>query len=312
MVTRLSSQFMHYQKTDSMMHSQSQLADKYQRITTGKRLLQSADDPAAAAENLQINQTQARLAQYKTARNFSQHQMQSQLQVVEKMEDLSRRIKQTFVAVSNQSIMSEDARQAYATELESLKSELVGLANSKDSSGNYLFAGYQTDTVPLVVGTNGVVNYQGSQDAIKQHIDADREVTVNFTAQQVLQPATGGDIFQSLDLAINTLKTPYQSANPQAQSILAANIDSAHSDLQNTMKSLSTISSQLGSQLKEVEQLNSRSEDVSLLLKERQSQLTNTDMAAEISEYYQEEAILQASYSLFAQMKDLSLFNLLR
>jgi flagellar hook-associated protein 3 FlgL len=312
MVTRLSSQFMHYQKTDSMMHSQSQLADKYQRITTGKRLLQSADDPAAAAENLQINQTQARLAQYKTARNFSQHQMQSQLQVVEKMEDLSRRVKQTFVAVSNQSIMSEDARQAYATELESLKSELMGLANSKDSSGNYLFAGYQTDTAPLIMNSNGAVSYQGSQDAIKQHIDADREVTVNFTAQQVLQSATGADIFQSLDLAISTLKTPYQAANSQAQSILAANIDSAHSDLQNTMKTLATISSQLGSQLKEVEQSNSRSEDISLLLKERQSQLTDTDMAAEISEYYQEEAILQASYGLFAQMKDLSLFKILR
>ncbi|MFW0031149.1 MAG: flagellar hook-associated protein FlgL [Arsenophonus endosymbiont of Dermacentor nuttalli] len=153
---------------NSMMQSPSELTAKYQRITTGKRLLQSADDPIAA-EAVQINQTQARLMQYKTAPNFSQHQMQSQLQIVERMEDLTRRVKQTLVAVSNQSIMSADARQAYAIELESLKSELLGLANSKDSSGNYLFAGYQTDSVPLVMNSNGTVSYQGSPDAIKQH-----------------------------------------------------------------------------------------------------------------------------------------------
>ncbi|MDR5615812.1 hypothetical protein [Arsenophonus sp.] len=138
MITRLSNQLMHYQKMSSMMRSQSDLAEKYQRITTKERLLQAADDPAAAAESLQIKQTQVRLAQYQRVNNIAQHQMQSQLQVVDKMEDLTRNIKETLVAVSNQSILNDKERLAYATKIEDLKSQLFVLANSKDGSGNFI------------------------------------------------------------------------------------------------------------------------------------------------------------------------------
>lgn len=310
MVTRLSTQLMHAQTVDSMMHSRFKIAQSEQRMTTQQRLLQSADDPAAATETLQLNQAQARLQQYKTGRNFSQHQMQSQLQAVEKMADITRDIKQTFVAVANQSIMSDDVRQIYADKLEGLKAQLVGLANGKDSAGNYLFAGYQTDTPPLI-DTNGTITYQGGQTAIKQHIDVDREVTVNFTAQQVLQPVGGSDIFAALDSAIATLKTPYQSAPSQVQKMLTANIDQAHHDLDNSSKTIASITSQLGLQLKEIEQLDSHSEDLSLLTKERLKQLNGVDMVAEITEYHQEAMVMQASYSIFAEMKNLSLFKML-
>lgn len=131
MVTRLSNQLMHYQKMSSMMRSQSELAEKYQRITTKERLLQSADDPAAA-ESLQIKQTQVRLAQSQRVNNIAQHQMQSQSQVIDKMEDVTRNIKETLVAVSNQSILNDKERLAYATKIEDLKSQLFVLANSKD------------------------------------------------------------------------------------------------------------------------------------------------------------------------------------
>lgn len=312
MVTRLSNQLMHYQKMSSMMRSQSELADKYQRITTKERLLQSADDPAAAAENLQIKQTQVRLAQYQRVNNIAQHQMQSQLQVVDKMEDVTRNIKETLVAVSNQSILNDKERLAYATKIEDLKSQLFVLANNKDGSGNYMFAGYKTDTAPLEMNNSGTVSYQGGADAVKQHIDADREVTVYFTAEQVLLPATGSNIFQSLDSVITTLKTPYQSATPQEQAVMAAVINTATGGLQDTTKALSTITSQLGLQLKEVENLSSRHEETSVLLKERQSQLMDTNLLEEITEFKQLEEVMKASYSIYGQMKDLSLFKILR
>ncbi|MDR5610751.1 MULTISPECIES: flagellar hook-associated protein FlgL [unclassified Arsenophonus] len=312
MITRLSNQLMHYQKMSSMMRSQSDLAEKYQRITTKERLLQAADDPAAAAESLQIKQTQVRLAQYQRVNNIAQHQMQSQLQVVDKMADVTRNIKETLVAVSNQSILNDKEHLAYATKIEDLKSQLFVLANSKDGSGNYMFAGYKTDTAPLEMNNSGTVSYQGGADVVKQHIDADREVTVYFTAEQVLLPTAGSNIFQSLDSVITTLKTPYQSAAPQDQTAMSAVISTATRGLQDTTKALSTITSQLGLQLKEVENLNSRHEETSVLLKERQSQLMDTNLLEEITEFKQLEEVMQASYSIYGQMKDLSLFKILR
>ncbi|SPP31065.1 Flagellar hook-associated protein 3 [Arsenophonus endosymbiont of Aleurodicus floccissimus] len=224
--------------------------------------------------------------------------MQSQLQVIDKMEDVTRNIKETLVAASNQSILNDRKNLAYATKIEYLKSQLFVLANSKDGSGNYMFAGYKTDTAPLVMDSSGAVSYHGGTEPVKQHIEADREVTVYFTVKQVLLPATGSNIFQSLDSVITTLKTPYQSATPQVQAAMSAVISTATGGLQDTTKSLSTVTSQLGLQLKEVENLNSSHEETSVLLKERQSQLMDTNLLEEITEFKQLEEVMQASYSL--------------
>lgn len=309
MVTRLSSQFMHYQKMNSMMYTQGRLSESEQRLMTGKRNLQSADDPIATAEVLQLNQSQARSEQFQTARQSSQQSMRLQMTTVGQMNDVALEIKQVFVAVGNQSIINDSDRQIYADTLESLKNRLFDLANSKAGFGNFMFAGYKTDNPPLV-DNNGQITYQGGTDAIKQSIDVNREVTVSFTAEQVLQPAGGKDIFATLDLAIRTLKTPYQSASSQAQDFLTANINAAHNDLNDSMNTLSNIASQLGLQLKDIESLDSRHKDVSLLATERLNQLNNVDLVAEITEYHQQFMVLQACQSLYIQTNNLSLFKM--
>lgn len=93
---------------------------------------------------------------------------------------------------------------------------------------------------------------------------------------------------------------------------MAAVISTATGDLQDTTKTFSTITSQLGLQLKEVENLSSRHEETSVLLKERKNQLMDTNLLKEITEFKQLEEVIQASSSIYGQMKDLSLFKILR
>ena len=44
-----------------------------------------------------------------------------------------------------------------------LKSSVLGLLNSKDSSGNYLFSGSKTSTPPYVRNNDGTYSYQGDE-----------------------------------------------------------------------------------------------------------------------------------------------------
>lgn len=105
---------------------------------------------------------------------------------------------------------------------------------------------------------------------------------------------------------------PIESTVGHQTRTLAMTSTPATGGLQDTTKTLSTITSQLGLQLKEVENLNSRHEETSVLLKERQSQLMDTNLLEEITEFKQLEEVMQASYSIYGQMKDLSLFKILR
>ncbi|MNT89445.1 Flagellar hook-associated protein 3 [compost metagenome] len=69
---------------------------------------------------------------------------------------------------------------------------------------------------------------------------------------------------------------------------------------------------ELGSQLQEMDTLDSIGKDRDMINKTQMSALVDADLAESISSYFMQQAALQASYKTFGDMQGMSLFQLNR
>ena len=76
-----------------------------------------------------------------------------------------QRAKEIALAASNGTATDAD-RKAYASELGQIQQQVLGLMNSKDAAGNYLFSGSKTDTAPYTQNADGTYTYNGDQTQI--------------------------------------------------------------------------------------------------------------------------------------------------
>jgi flagellar hook-associated protein 3 FlgL len=205
--------------------------------------------------------------------------------------------------------------------LQGIKDQIVNMANSTDGNGRFIFGGYKSDKPPYSVdATTGAVTYSGGDEAISQQVDASRTMTISHTGTQVFNTLTSNpvkepdgtpsqtDIFKTIDGAIAALKTPKASfASPTDYT---AAIDKSNRGLSNSLNNVLSVRSQLGTQLDELDKLDSMGDDTKLINGDKLNALVGTDWTAAISQYSLQQVALQASYKTFTSMQGLSLFQM--
>ena len=181
----------------NLMSSQSGLYKLQNQLSTGKKFLSAQDDPVAAAQVLLASQSLAVNTQYADNQANALSQLsyeESQLQaVVSAIQDA----RELVVSAGNGSY-TDDAREKIADELESKFDLLLGLANSTDANGYYLFSGYQGNTRPFETAADGSIYYTGD--------NGQRLLQVGSTRQVALSDS-GYDIFQKIKTGNGTFST---------------------------------------------------------------------------------------------------------
>ncbi|WP_100160418.1 flagellar hook-associated protein FlgL [Proteus columbae] len=313
---RLSSNQIFSQRVDNITSSQSKWMTEGNKISSGRRVEKPSDDPMAASQAVMVKQSESRNQQYATARGFAKNSMSLQMSLASQMVNITTKIQETLVAAGNDATLSDEDRSSLADQLQGLKDQLVGIGNTKDGVGRYIFAGFQSDKPPFVADATGKITYQGGDKQITQKVDSNIEMVTNFTGIETLQSSgskgTAPDIFEALDGAITALREPL-TGKPQADRDAAlAKIDTANSVNRATLNNISSVEAKLGLQLQELDNLDDLGADTSLRNAKRLSELRDLDWTQAISDYYQEESVLQASYKVFNDMKEMSMFKMYR
>ncbi|WP_455813190.1 flagellar hook-associated protein FlgL [Pseudomonas graminis] len=319
---RLSTGMIYDQQMRGIQNSQSSWLKVGEQLSTGNRVNRPSDDPVAAAQAVVVSQAQAETAQYKTARVFATQNQSTEETTLKQVADVVISAQTTVVAASN-GVLSDADRASYATQLEGIRAQLLNLANSTDGNGRYVFAGYESDTAPFTTdATTGETTYNGGLTPITQKVDASRTLTTNHTGKQVFDSLTSSatkepdgttgesNIFTILDTAIKSLKVPLDDADQTAVDAEAANMGKANRGLSNVLNNVSSVRAEIGTNLQELDNLDSKGDDTTLNLKTQMSGLIGADTTETISSYTMQQAALQASYTVFQQMSKLSLFNL--
>lgn len=319
---RMSTSMIYQQNLSGVTNNQSLWMQSGQQLSSGKRVLYPSDDPLAASQAVMISQSISENSQYALARTFARQNISMEETVLRSAADGIKDMK-TLIVNAGDGTLSDNDRDSLATQLQGLKDQLLSQANSTDGNGRFIFAGFANDKPPFV-DQNGTVAYQGSNSAIEQKVDANRTMTVGHTGSSVFMSLTSNvkpepdgspsesNVFKSIDMALKALKTPLQGADEATRAQVTADLDKASRGLDNSYNNVLSTSAVLGTQLQELDVLDSIGIENNTANQNQLTALVDADVVEAISSYYMQQAALQASYKTFSDMQGMSLFQMNR
>lgn len=130
-----------------------------QQASTGRRLLEPADDPSAAARVAELAAAQAASTQYTENASVAQGRLENEESLLVRAGDLLQRVRELAVQAGT-STTTPEAGRSIAAELRADFAALLDIANTRDARGEYVFAGSRSGAQPFV-GSGGSVTYAG-------------------------------------------------------------------------------------------------------------------------------------------------------
>lgn len=302
---RISTQMMFETGANRIGDLQSRLQKTQEQIASGRRILSPADDPIAATRVLDITQTQTINKQYGVNRQYAKNTL-SQVEVtLAGVTELMQDVKTTIIAAGN-GTLSDVERGFQATELKGRLEQLLGYANSRDSAGNYLFSGFQSNTAAFTQTAAGA-SYNGDSEQLKLQVDASRQMATSSPGLTVFQGGvpgggTNADVFKTITDLVTLLNTPGTVG-------LAAGLATANANMDIALDNVLTVRASVGTNLQELDALDNVGADRDLQYSKVLSELQDLDYTQAITQLSMQQVALEATQKTFAKTAELSLFN---
>lgn len=191
-----------------MGKAQSAVAKTEEQMASGKRVLSPADDPVAAANILKLNQELARTEQYKKNIDIADNALSLEDSTLQSVVELMQKINELAVKAGNTAVLTAADYKSIAAEVDTRINELMSLQNTRNSSGQYIFAGYQGDTAPFVYNGGGNYEYVGDEGQLLLQASASVSVPVSDSGKKVFVDIPSGHN------TVNTSSNPGNRALP--------------------------------------------------------------------------------------------------
>jgi len=206
-------------QNDALAQMQALEADISQtqsQLSTGLQLQNAADNPAGMAQVNELNVQLSASQQYVTNGQAATANMTLEEQALTEATNLLQSAQSLAVQANNTSLSASE-RQNIAAQLQQQLQQLVGIANSTDSNGNYLFGGYASSAQPFAQSGNSV-SYSGANGVDQIQISAD---------QRISGGDSGASVFMNIPAGNGTFTTAAASGNTGTASIDAGSVTNA-------------------------------------------------------------------------------------
>lgn len=191
-----------------MQQLQTSINHTNQQLSSGMRVLTPADDPIAAARALVVGQADSINTQYGTNQDSANTRLSLNESTLQSVTTMVQSIQSLAVSAGNASLTNSD-RAGIASQLSGTYQQLIGLANSTDGSGVYLFSGGMGSTQPFQSTASGA-QYNGDQGSQKIQIGPSQQVQVSLS---------GADIFQNIKTGNGSFSTQLAASNSGSATI---------------------------------------------------------------------------------------------
>ena len=204
---RISTSQIYDNGTLGIQRNQSSLYKLQNQISTGRRVVTPEDDPVAAAQALIVSQSKDVNAQHADNQGSASSQLGLVDSQLNSMVNLLNNVRDRVVQAGNSGAMTNSDRLAIAAELDARLSELVGIANSQNGAGDYLFSGYQGATLPFAIdGSTGAYDYAGDDGERLLQVSSSRQMAINVAGSDLFMNAKGGNgafVTATKDVSVN-------------------------------------------------------------------------------------------------------------
>ena len=272
------------------------------RIATGKNILRASDDPVAAANISFTRDQKVMLDRFNTNIDRARIRLNVTENVVSDTMNVLTRAYELALQGRNDALSAAD-RQAIAKEVTQLKNTITGLANSRDSNGNYMFGGFKLNQAPFRADEDGTIQYHGDSGAHSVQVSEDLRLRTGVDGATMflrVPTQTGGkDVFTILEKLENDLKSGYADA-------------SSVDDLDASIQHFSIQQTRVGAELNKADLQQAALEKRILLMDENLSGLEDADLAALVTELQSQIVSRDAAQQAFVKIGQQSLFDYIR
>ena len=200
---RISTAQMYASTTANISAKQADLARIQNQLSSGKRIASLADDPAAAAGAAVLQSDLSSNGQFDQNRQVAQQRLSFAENTLGAAGDSLQSMRSLLVSAGNGGLSDTD-RNTIANQLRQGLDSLVGLANTSDGQGGYLFGGFRETSAPFVA-TASAVTYAGDDGGRTINVSNTRAIATGFNGADVFSRiATGNGVFTTAAAAANT------------------------------------------------------------------------------------------------------------
>lgn len=189
---RLSTNQLFRMGIDSMLDNQARLSKTQLQLSTGKRIISPSDDPSGAVQSLELRRAIETTEQYRRNGDQAYSRLRLEESALANVIDTLQRVRELAIRANNDTADSE-TRAGLAVEIGQRLDEIFGLANTKDSNDEYIFAGYRSQGQPFVRDAGGGFTYAGDAGQRALQISSVRKVTIGDSGRDAFFSVPSGN-----------------------------------------------------------------------------------------------------------------------
>ena len=317
---RISTMQMNNTMTNNMMSTSSSMNRILMELSTGKKILKPSDDTLASSQILGLKDANATLESYeknmKTAESslvLAETVVGDMVNVINRMRDLTLGtggIPTPYDGQDGQDGVDGDpgdGRSAQAQEIAMLMETLTSLANTRSSSGEYIFGGTMGNNAPVGAkeNANGPSFSIGGSDSSRQiQISDSQTIDLGVVAGDLFVLSDGSNVFDVMNDFVDALNDPSLTQDEMDQ-IMADTLDAMDEALDNMNRALTHI----GGTLNTIDQAMASNLDMQMYNESMVDSLEAVDFASAITDFTMMQSQYTASQKAYAMVGSASLFD---
>ena len=288
---------------NGMLNQQAKLSETQLKLSSGKKYLVPSENPVATSGLINIQQNIKENEQYQVNIGAARQRLDLQESSLSNATDTLQRIRELAVQGLNDSNNQENRKQI-AAEIDELNKHLLGIANTQNANGEFIFAGYKVNEPPFTF--DGVsYTYQADDYRREIAIGPNRTVTDGNPGQEVFGVITGNTSPGSITNVFETvaqLSLDLKGDQPNPRSL---------NDIDEVLKKFESTRAATGARLHALDNQESLNADYILDNQSTASDIGDLDYADALSKFNLQQLSLQAAQQAFTKVQNLSLFNYL-
>lgn len=282
----------------ALNRSRQETQDALQEMSSGRRVNQPSDDPAAAALLVDNHDRITLTARYLQNLTSVQGQFQTADSTLSSVV-LALQRALTLGVQGGTGTNTDNDRAAIAQELQGIQDQLISLANTA-FQGRYLFSGTQTGTVPFVRDNTvpSGVRYDGNDAVNTVQVGEGYRLASNKPGSQLFN-ASGKDMFLAVSGLIQAIQTN-------------TGIDAAVGTLRQAFDYVSAQRVFYGNSMNQAQSQSTYLGSVKLQLTQDENTLAASDVEAAASRLINSQNATNATLAAIGRISQLSLFDYLK
>ncbi|MCP4413443.1 MAG: flagellar hook-associated protein 3, partial [Gammaproteobacteria bacterium] len=145
---RISTNQFYQSGLNSILDQQSGLNRTQEQIATGLKVMKPSDDPIASISIINLEQEISLTERYIANGDIGTANLSVEETTLQSFTDILQRVRELILSGGN-ATYGDTERNSLAVEMDELLGQMVGLANFKTSSGDYMFAGHRLNVTPF-------------------------------------------------------------------------------------------------------------------------------------------------------------------